>query len=326
MGIENNRKQKKLWLGLCIMALALILLGTVAQGRGKLVLTYNPMPLNVPSIVMKNMGFLEEAAGELGLDVEYKEFLAGYLMTEAMAAGELDIAAVMGGTSSITSYSGGRDLQIFAAYGQAPAGFAVVTKADSPLEGVEALKGKVVGLPIGTETHLLLGKALQEAGLSLKDVQTVNMLVPDAVAALMAGQIDAACVVETVLSNLTGQGRIRVLRDGSGLMMGLTVSTTRKALLEEKPEALVAYLKAHARSLEFMQTEPEKTLELVAKETKLPPELAQSIMAKYVFEPAIGPDILDALEDTAQFLKEIGVISESIVIKDLVDTTIIEGL
>ena len=99
-------------MGLWIMAFMLMMPNGVVLGREQLVVTYNPMPLNVPSIVMKDQGFLEEALAELGLEVEYKQFLAGYLMTEAMAAGELDIAAVMGGTSTITSYAGGRELQV----------------------------------------------------------------------------------------------------------------------------------------------------------------------------------------------------------------------
>lgn len=320
-------KGGKRWVSLFVSSLVLFLaLGGLARGAEKLRVTYNPMPLNVPSIVMKEAGFLEEALAELGMEVEYTPFLAGYLMTEAMAAGELDIAAVMGGTSTITSYAGGRELQIFAAYGQAPAGFALVTKAGSPLESVEDLQGKTVGVPVGTEAHLLLAKALEEAGLSLKDVQVVNMLVPDAVTALMAGQIDAASIVEPVLTNLETQGKITVLRNGTNLMPGLTVMTVRRELKEQRPEVLVAFLSAHIRSLEFMEAKPERTLELVAQETKLTPEIAKKVMSKYVFSPQLGPDLLAALDNTAEFLQQAGVIREAIDLEGLVDTTILDEL
>ena len=326
MELSMMKDRKKWMIRLLLMVLLVAVSGAVVRGKDKLTVTYNPMPLNVPSIVMKHEGFLEEALAPLGIEVEYKEFLAGYLMTEAMAAGELDIAAVMVGTSSITSYAGGRGLQIFAAYSQAPGGFALVTKADASFQQIADLKDKSIGLPVGTETHLLLGKALEEAGLALSDVHTVNMLVPDAVTALMGGQIDAACVVEPVLSNLEMQGKIRVLRDGVGLMPGLTVTTVRKDLLKERPEILAAYLGAHMRSLEFMENEPARTLELVAKETNLSPELAEKIMAKYTFTPKIGPDLLAALEDTALFLEKIDVIKEPISLEDFVDTAILDGL
>lgn len=168
-------KREQLWRrGIVLVAVLVALLtfnGSPVIGAGRLTVSYNPMPLNVPSIVMKEKGFLEEAVADLGLEVEYKSFLAGYQMTEAMAAGELDIAAVMGGTSTITSYAGGRELQIFAAYGQSPAGFALVTKSDSPLVAVEDLVGETVGVPVGTEAHFLLAKALEEAELTLKDIQ-----------------------------------------------------------------------------------------------------------------------------------------------------------
>ena len=236
-------KQNKNWKASAALALTVIIMltlgATYAMAAEKLTVSYNPMPLNVPSIVMKEMGFLEESMGELGVEVEYKSFLAGYQMTEAMAAGELDIAPVMGGTSTITSYAGGRDLQVFAAYGQAPAGFAIAVKADS--RESPRMEGRTVGVPVGTEAHYLLGKALEEAGLELKEVQTANMLVPDAVTALMAGHIDAAAVVEPVLSRLQTAGQIRVLRDGVGLMPGLTVMTARRDILEQRPDIMAAF-------------------------------------------------------------------------------------
>lgn len=323
-------KRSKIWRHTIafVAMIALLVLGgsSLVVGAGKLTVSYNPMPLNVPSIVMKEKGFLEEAVRELGLEVEYREFLAGYQMTEAMAAGELDIAAVMGGTSAITSYAGGREIQIFAAYGQSPAGFAVVTKSDSPLKSVQDLSGKTVGVPVGTEAHFLLAKALEEAGLGLGDIQVANMLVPDAITALMAGHIDAAVIVEPVLSRLQTQGKIVVLRDGVGLMPGLTVMTVRREVKEKRPEIIAVYLQAHARSLQFMKEQAEETVELVAKETKLPPELVDRIMEKYSFSPEIGPELLAGLEGTASFLQQVGVIKEPIDLEGFVDTTILDEL
>ncbi len=321
--------QGKDWKGSVVLVLTLILmltLGVQAMAAEKLTVSYNPMPLNVPSIVMKEMGFLEESMAELGVQVEYKSFLAGYQMTEAMAAGELDIAAVMGGTSTITSFAGGRALQVFAAYGQAPAGFAIVAKADSPLQSIRDLKGRTVGVPVGTEAHYLLGKALQETGLSLKDVQVANMLVPDAVTALMAGHVDAAAVVEPVLSRLQTAGQIAVLRDGVGLMPGLTVMTARREVIEKRPEVLAAFLKAHDRSLLYLKENPEETVELVAKETKLPPELVKKIMAKYTFAPQLTPEIAASLENTAAFLHEVGIIREPVDVEEVINYTILDSM
>ncbi|MGI6566036.1 MAG: aliphatic sulfonate ABC transporter substrate-binding protein [Firmicutes bacterium] len=323
-------KQNKNWKASAALALTVIIMltlgATYAMAAEKLTVSYNPMPLNVPSIVMKEMGFLEESMGELGVEVEYKSFLAGYQMTEAMAAGELDIAPVMGGTSTITSYAGGRDLQVFAAYGQAPAGFAIAVKADSPVESIQELEGRTVGVPVGTEAHYLLGKALEEAGLELKEVQTANMLVPDAVTALMAGHIDAAAVVEPVLSRLQTAGQIRVLRDGVGLMPGLTVMTARRDILEQRPDIMAAFLKAHNRSLRYMEDNPEETIELVAQETKLPAELVQKIMAKYTFAPQLTPELAASLDNTAAFLLAVGIIREPVDLEGLINFTVLDSV
>ena len=54
-------KQNKNWKASAALALTVIIMltlgATYAMAAEKLTVSYNPMPLNVPSIVMKEMGF-----------------------------------------------------------------------------------------------------------------------------------------------------------------------------------------------------------------------------------------------------------------------------
>lgn len=264
--------------------------------------SYNPMPLNVPSIVAKCKGLLEKELEPLGVKVSYKSFLAGYQMTEAMAAGELDIAPVMGGTSTITSAAGGRDIRIVGAYGSSPAGFGVAVKADSPISTVTQLLGKRIALPVGTEVHYLLAKMLEQEGKSLRDVTVVNMLIPDAVNALLAGHVDAAMVVEPVMTKLVSGQKIKVVATGEGLFLGMTVMTATADLAEEHPELIEAFLRAHEASIRYMEANPEEVAQLVAQETKLPLPIVKKIMPKFTFNPQLTDEAVRSLQDTESFL------------------------
>ena len=283
----------------------LVLLGSVVGAQPRkttLNVSYNPMPLNVPSIVAKEKNLLEDELASLGVKVNYRQFLAGYQMTEAMAAGELDLSPVMGGTSTLTSAAGGRNLRIVAAYGRSPGGFALVTKADSPAGGVKDLLGKRIALPVGTEVHYLLAKLLEQEGKSLADVEVVNMLVPDGVSALMGGHVDAAMVVEPVLTRLSSAGQIKVIRDGVGVFSGMTLITASDALVSQHPELIEAFLRAHNRAIAYIEANPEETLALVAEATGLPENIVQRIMPKYTFDPTLDEGALSSLMDTADFL------------------------
>ena len=184
--------------------------------------SYNSIPLNLPVMVARRKDILARHLEQHKVTPEYHHFIVGNEMTEAMEAGRLEIASMMGVTSLIASRARGRDLRIMAACSQAPAAFALATQADSILD-VNNLAGKKIAVTLGTEAHYLLAKALEEVNLSLANVQLVNMLVPAAADALEQRQVDAAVIVEPLLTRLEADKKIRILRNGEGLMDGITV-------------------------------------------------------------------------------------------------------
>lgn len=268
-------------------------------GESELRVTYNPMPFNLPSMVEREQQFLAKQ----GFDVEYNTFAVGHAMAEALVAGELDVAVVMGGTSFITSVAGGRDLKIIASYSQAPSGFALVSTVDS--WSIDQLVGKRIAVPFGTEAHYLLGKILQEQGLSFEEIELVNMLVPDGVAALQSGQVDGAMVVEPVLTRLVQNNQVSIIRDGTGLITGLTVSVVSRDLDQR---TIDKFLAAQKKTLAYITDNYQEVLELASEETGLPLPLIQKIAPKYQFTLEIDEQVKNTLLDTIDFLYEQGII------------------
>lgn len=284
-------------------------------------LTYNPLPFNLPSMVMRSEGFLDQQLSERGFNgvtVEHKAFEAGFNMSEAMATGQLDIATVTGFTSAVMARAAGRDLKIVAAYSRAPSAFALAVPAGETALPAD-IRGWKIALPIGTEAHYLLGRILDEQGLSFSDVEIVNMLVPDAAAALLSGNVDAAVLVDPVLSRLETGNKIRVYRDGEGLVLGMTVTAVWAEFLAAHPEAIEAYLAAVGDSLGYIDANKEETLVLAVEETGLPQPVVTKLMQKYNFDPMIDEDVKRGMEDQIEFLYEAGLIKERISLDDLLD-------
>ena len=170
-------------------------------------------------------------------------------------------------------------------------------------------------MPIGTEAHLLLAKILAEEGLTLRDVQLVNLLVPDGVAALQGGQVDAAMVVEPAMSRLSQSGSIIILRDGAGLISGLTLSVTRADMAESAP--IEAFKRAHARSLDYLNLNYEQALLLAGSALNLPAEIVDMVAQKYVFSGELTEKHRIELAETIQFLHEEGLIRQRLAVQDL---------
>src|SRR6185436_5531015 len=126
---------------------------------------------------------------------------------------------------------------------------------------VADVRGKMIAGPKGTALRQLLGAALAKNNLRLTDVEHVNMDLPSARAALLAGKVDAATLAGNNVLAVEKEGG-RVLASGEGLIEPTSVIGVRGDLLEKHPQIIAAYLSAHRKALDFMKGNPEEALKL----------------------------------------------------------------
>ena len=281
--------------------------------------TYVASPFNVPSIVMRKKGFLEEAFAAAGINkVENPEITSGAAQIQALAAGAVDIASVLGGTSAILGRANGIDLKVIAAYSRSPKAFFVMTTANGPAS-VKDLKGKSVGGPKGTTLNQLLAAALAVNGMKLGDVEYLNMDIPAARAALLAGKVDAATLAGANALQVEAAGG-RILASGEGLIAPTSVIAVRTDFLRDHPDLVQAYLAAHGKALAFMKTNPEEALKIAAEDQKISVEDARKQLPWYDFTLAMTDADVKNLEADQSFMIEAGMLQKTIDMRrDLID-------
>ena len=109
-------------------------------------ITYVKSPLNIPSIVQKRMELFEKEFGPAGIAVGHPEITAGSKQTQAMAAGSVDFANCVGGTSVIIAASQGLDIKIVGIYGRSPKAFTLLVD-DPAVKSLADLKALAVYRP-----------------------------------------------------------------------------------------------------------------------------------------------------------------------------------
>lgn len=269
-------------------------------------ITYVTAPFNVPSIVMREKGFLDEAFAPFGVKVESPVITSGAQQTQAIAAGEVDIASVLGGTSAILAAANGVPLKVVAAYARSPKAYFLMTRADGP-RTLADLKGRKIAGPKGTVLNQLLVAALASQKLTLKDVEYINMDLGAARAALLAGQVDVATLAGANATQVEKAGG-RALTSGEGLVKPTTVIGASTAFVEKHPALLAAYFAAHRKALDFMANNPEEALAIAAKEQKIDIADARAQLPLYDFAPAMTEaDVANLGEDQA-FMVEAGML------------------
>jgi putative hydroxymethylpyrimidine transport system substrate-binding protein len=169
---------------LAALGLGLILSAPAAAAeRLTLVLDWFVNPDHAPILVAEQRGYFEDA----GLEIEIIAPADPNDPPKLVAAGQADIAI---------GYQPQLHMQIDQGLPLARIGTLVATPLnslvvleDSPIKGLADLKGRKVGFSVGGFEDALLGAMLAGAGLSLDEVELVNVnfaLTP----ALMSGQVD----------------------------------------------------------------------------------------------------------------------------------------
>lgn len=279
-------------------------------------LTYVKAPLNVPSIVEKKLGLLEKEFAKDKIAVQYPEITVGSKQTEAMAAGSLDFAHALGGTSAILAAANGVDLKIIAIYSRAPKAFVVLTKGDK-IQKVSDLKGKKVAGPKGTILHQLILAALAKEGLKPDDIQFVSMDLPSSAAALMNGSVDAALSAgpDAIRAEKAGA---RILTTGEGLVEATIVTAVRGEFLQKHPDLVKRFLNTHNAAIEHMRSKPDEVLAMTAAETGLPADTVKLMLPMYDFSPTVKPSDIAELKRTQEFLLQNGMLKKSIEIEKMI--------
>jgi sulfonate transport system substrate-binding protein len=289
-----------------------------ADKPAKVSVTYVSAPFNVPSIVMRKKGYLEEAFGSAGIKVENPEITSGGAQIQAIAAGAVDIASVLGGTSAILGRANGIDLKVIAAYSRSPKAFSVMTTANGP-RSIAELKGKSVAGPKGTTLNQLLAAALAANGMKLTDVEYLNMDLPAARAALLSGKVDAATLAGAHALQVEAAGG-RILANGEGLIAPISVIAVRGAFLRDHPALVQAYLAAHRKALDFMRDNPDETLKIAAEDQKISLDDARKQMPWYDFALAMTDRDIENMAGDQRFMVEAGMLQKTIDIRaDLID-------
>ena len=309
--ILKSKKYKALVASLVVMT---SMVGCSAVGGSKesdlteLTITHVTSPLNVPSIVQKTNNVFEEEFKNNGMDitVNYAEITSGADQTQALASGDVDILYCVGGTSVISAAANGADIKVLNMYSRSPEAFCLFS-TDANIKSAEDLRGKTIAGPVGTNLHQLLVAYLEKEGMTIEDVNYVNMSIPDAKAALDGGSIDAALVAGPTAYKAKQQG-YNLVTDGKGLTDAIIAVAVREDFYNEHKDVIDAFMNAEAKVLEFINENHDEAMEIVAKELELDKAAVEEMFVQYDFNMEITEEDRAGFQNIADFMFKTGMI------------------
>ncbi|AKH18293.1 MULTISPECIES: ABC transporter substrate-binding protein [Deinococcus] len=293
--------------------LTLSLLTTAAAQDAQTVrLGFFPNLTHAPALVGLERGTFQKALGKVKLDA--KEFVSGTTLTEAFAAGQIDIAYV-GPGPAINAAGRGMPVQFLA--GASEAGAVLVVRKDSGIKSYRDLAGKLVAVPsLGNTQDISLRHILNENGLKSKTDGgnvTITPVAPvDVLAAFAAKRVEATLVPEPWGAALEAQGHKvigtekTVWRDGK---YPTTVVIVNAKFAQANPQLVAAFLKAHTEAVAFINKSPVGAQTAVNAQllkltgAKLDPRVLQRAFSRTRFTTSLD---LAALTEYAKLNVEAG--------------------
>jgi NitT/TauT family transport system substrate-binding protein len=217
----------------------------------------------LPLTVAEQMGFFQAE----GLDLEVLD-VPSLVRAQQMASTAGGGADIVSGwvENTLALQAKGQAFTAFVLQGRAPQiMLGVSTKTMRSFRSLMDLRGKRVGIMApSTPTHTVAYAALSRAGLRFSDMGFVSVGTPSgAQAALRAGQIDALCYTDPLITQLEQRGELRIVADtrtlrGTEQVCGGEMPSTclyaPPEWLQKHPNTAQAVANAMVHALKWLQT------------------------------------------------------------------------
>jgi sulfonate transport system substrate-binding protein len=338
MGLESllvkkgeMKNMKKKWMSVVLLMLVIFLIagfGTSAQAAGvnvqEIRIATQPGPAFAPIFLAEKQGWIEAEFKKVGVTIKWSSFNSGPLVAESFAAGQQDIG-FLGDAVAVIQRSTGLDTRIIGMAASGPQGLAIVVPNNSPITATKDLKGKKISVVKGSYAHHLLVRVLKGQGLTVHDIQLVDLSQADTHQALIKGDVDAGAIFEPLITKLEEEGVARVLVDETGFTNGLLVIVANPDFSAKNPKLVKILLKVYQRCSEFINKNPEEAARLIAQSVQVSPESVVKVLRKYNYHATMGPEDMKELKTNEQFMRAFGIIKKAVDINAFVDTSYLKA-
>ncbi|MCW5770254.1 MAG: ABC transporter substrate-binding protein [Rhodospirillaceae bacterium] len=317
---------------------AIGLTAAAAQAQDKVRVSFNPQIYSwLPFFLAIDKGYFKAEK----LDVEYTMYGGSALSQIPMLArGDQDIAGMVTGPGFFNQYAGGFGVKLIASNAQGKKGWNDTTwlmvRKDiwdsGKIKTFADMKGlKLEGGPKGSPVYLTTTQAMQQGGLTMKDVVFTERLraVTDALPIFRNKAADVLSIVEPIVTRLETEGLAVRWKASYEVMPWFQESylAANPKFLAEKRDVAKRFLRAYEKACQDITATNGKwtpeTLNAVVKWSKFPKE---------VIEKIAGPQHVGQYGkiDTASIQRQqdiwiaAGMVKEKTPLDKMVDTSIID--
>lgn len=266
-------------------------------------------------IIAREKGFFREVGFS---DVDIKLFSSGAAMSEALAAGSLQLG-FSGDAPVIIMRGQGLPVVVLAPLADDAEFTWLFVRKDRHVQTPKDLEGLKFAFPKGSSATNVFNKLVETYGLDAKKISVIDMAPPDALTAYRSGQIDGSflwqpwpylaekAIPTTRLHTVTTSHFPGSVGRRAKLGALRTVFSAREEFVRANPRATEALVRAVVRAQEFIQNKANtpEYVRLVSAALKQDPEQIGTTFKELGLTSVVDQAFVDDMDSVSTFLVEI---------------------
>ena len=254
----------------------------------------------------------------LGVPVEWRAYSNGNEMTEAMVAGEVDIAYAQGFVPFVVGVTEGAPIRMVGVAMTYSDNDACIVRDGSGItkENARKLEGERVATSIGNVTHYKLLKSMEVLGVDASKVELVEMNPAEAAVALVRGDVPMACAFGGALDRMKMVGKPLMTgaeQEAAGINTFDIVSVT-DAFATEHPELVRKFMEVTTTANVAFEAKPDAAYGKISIASGMDLDAVRKTMAGFSFpdvatqrsEKMMGGSMGAAAKGVAEVMKGSG--------------------
>ena len=276
----------------------------------------------------KKIGLLDNYFDDIGgydITVELSEWASGVAQNEAYAANEIDFSS-MGNLPAVTGAVSGYGTKILAVNYLYDDEYFLVAREGSGIKTAADLKGRDVGTYVGTVQHYAIAKYLESAGLTINDVNLLNVAA-ETVTSLRNGDIDAGTLENVIAHQLVESKDAYIISEDQVPIYNYVVG--REAFAKKYPEITVRVLQLINDTWAYALEHKQDFIEFYSQVSGVELAVVQASYDKnFPVKSAKDFDEADykAYVDFVDWMKSVEYVGKDVNPDDLLDLTYVKQL
>ncbi len=244
-----------------------------------------------------------------GLNVTVRDYEPAIAGVDGMLNGVVDLAGASEYAVVVKAFKG-ENVSIIVSGDEIQANY-LVGRKDRGIQNVSDLRGKKIGIPLGTNVEFYLSRFLVLHGIDPRDVTIVDVRPPQFVNATINGDVDAIICWQPYVNEIQGRlgdDTVSWPAQSSQLIYGVIVC--RNDWIAGHPELIDRFLKSLDEALEYNINHPDEAKAIVQKRLNYDDMYMAAVWPENHFSLSLDQSLILAMEDEARWMIKNNLITE----------------